>query len=172
MAKSRQRSSTLVLCSLWLVRLRSDWVSLPDGCNILADQGHQRRAKFGSFRLCLDRVSSPHSLPSAAEHKQAFPCCFTACQLSSIQADPHTHYHKHADRRSVIQLLLYGMSAGRSEIHKHTCIPVVATISFLRSTDLKFNIMRQHTYILASTCYISACQLPLKRPTRLTAVIL
>lgn len=59
-AKSRRRSSALVLCSLWLVRLHSDWVSLPDGRNILADQGHQRQAKFGSFRLCIDRVSSPH----------------------------------------------------------------------------------------------------------------
>lgn len=128
-AKSRQPRSALKLCSLWLVRLRSGWVSLPDGCNILADtKAISDRPSLGPSGCALTECPTPTGCLQWQNINKASPA---ALQHVNYQAGRQTHIYRHITNTqtdAVIQLLLYDVSAGGSEL--------VAIIWILRSYDV------------------------------------
>lgn len=125
-AKSRRHRSALMLCSLRLVRLRSGWVSLPDGCNILADtKAISDRPSLGPSGCALTECPTPTGCLQWQNTNKPSPA---ALQHVNYQAGRQTHiytYITNTQTGCVIQPPLYDVSSGGSELHQHTCISAV-----------------------------------------------
>lgn len=122
-AKSRRHRSALMLCSLWLVRLRSGWVSLPDGCKILADtKAISDRPSLGPSGCALTERPTPTGCLQWQNTNKPSPA---ALQHVNNQAGRQTHiytYITNTQTGAVIQPPLYDVSSGGSELYKHSRI--------------------------------------------------
>lgn len=124
--KSRRQRSAPMLCSLWLVRLRSGWVSLPDGCNILADtKAISDRPSLGPSGCALTECPTPTGCLQWQNTNKPSPA---ALQHVNYQAGRQTRiytYITNTQTGAVIQPPLYDVSTGGSELYKQARISAV-----------------------------------------------